>query len=436
MAPRLHHTKSRNGCRMCKKRRVKCDEIHPTCTNCKRHGVSCEYPSKDSPGSRSPPRRRSRAPNPAPSAFAGLNMHPKINVDDIDEEILLDAETRRNLELRLFFWFTSVVIEGFPSAKDEPSTATKNSHIMGMALEYPFLLNSLFSLSALHMDYSSRVPPNSPPPISSIIAREPEPKPIPVPRLPVAPASAHRIYFNIAAKQQREALSNINQENANALWLTTTVLSIQALALCREETRAEEGYSPPMRWLHMMRGICQMAYTIKPIMPIVLKDMVLRQDQELMNWNKYDLDKVGIPDQFLRLLDWEAHPEPDFDPEVKDAYELVVKYMSGVYAGIQSRDDYHLTFRRLLYLDLLASPSFLKFVEEQRPRAIAILANYCAMTAVVDDHWVFQGLAEREVSGLSTLLPQEWQWAIIWPQAMIQAGRSPSTQAVDPGLAR
>ncbi|XPS70023.1 hypothetical protein M3J09_002268 [Ascochyta lentis] len=38
--PRLGHKKSRLGCRQCKARHVKCDELKP-CTNCARHGVQC-----------------------------------------------------------------------------------------------------------------------------------------------------------------------------------------------------------------------------------------------------------------------------------------------------------------------------------------------------------------------------------------------------------
>ncbi|CAN6633260.1 hypothetical protein TRVA0_014S00540 [Trichomonascus vanleenenianus] len=39
---RAHH-KSRNGCLNCKRLRVKCDEIHPRCTNCVRRKRVCEY---------------------------------------------------------------------------------------------------------------------------------------------------------------------------------------------------------------------------------------------------------------------------------------------------------------------------------------------------------------------------------------------------------
>ncbi|KAL2825544.1 hypothetical protein BJY01DRAFT_154799 [Aspergillus pseudoustus] len=42
--PRRAHKKSRAGCLTCKKRRVKCDETHPTCRRCIRTGWSCTWP--------------------------------------------------------------------------------------------------------------------------------------------------------------------------------------------------------------------------------------------------------------------------------------------------------------------------------------------------------------------------------------------------------
>ncbi|KAF1829713.1 hypothetical protein BDW02DRAFT_573716 [Decorospora gaudefroyi] len=44
--PRLGHKKSRLGCRQCKARHVKCDELRP-CSNCARHGVPCSLVTWD-----------------------------------------------------------------------------------------------------------------------------------------------------------------------------------------------------------------------------------------------------------------------------------------------------------------------------------------------------------------------------------------------------
>ncbi|RMZ74314.1 C6 transcription factor [Pyrenophora seminiperda CCB06] len=41
---RRGHTKSRLGCLLCKKRKIKCQETWPSCANCDKRGYVCEYP--------------------------------------------------------------------------------------------------------------------------------------------------------------------------------------------------------------------------------------------------------------------------------------------------------------------------------------------------------------------------------------------------------
>lgn len=41
--PRKGHRKSRAGCLICKRRKVKCDEVTPKCGGCERLGIVCEY---------------------------------------------------------------------------------------------------------------------------------------------------------------------------------------------------------------------------------------------------------------------------------------------------------------------------------------------------------------------------------------------------------
>lgn len=42
---RRGHFKSRLGCFNCKRRRVKCNELRPSCSPCHRLGLLCEYPN-------------------------------------------------------------------------------------------------------------------------------------------------------------------------------------------------------------------------------------------------------------------------------------------------------------------------------------------------------------------------------------------------------
>ena len=43
--PPAGDARSRTGCLACKKRRKKCDEVHPVCGGCQRRQLNCEYPT-------------------------------------------------------------------------------------------------------------------------------------------------------------------------------------------------------------------------------------------------------------------------------------------------------------------------------------------------------------------------------------------------------
>jgi len=123
---------------------------------------------------------------------------------------------------------------------------------------------------------------------------------------------------------------------------------------------------------------------------------------------------------FEALLRWSEYPEPGgADSNTQAVYEKTVEYVGGVYQALKANESPRVIFRRILCLGPLIPAQFIHFIEERRPRALAILAHHCAMARSIDDHWVFHGLAEREVRGIQSILPLEWQWAMEWPLAML-----------------
>lgn len=66
---RRGHFKSRLGCFNCKRRRVKCNELRPSCTPCARLKLGCSYPTASAPATTSV-----RA-NPSVLAFEDLRFY-------------------------------------------------------------------------------------------------------------------------------------------------------------------------------------------------------------------------------------------------------------------------------------------------------------------------------------------------------------------------
>jgi Fungal Zn(2)-Cys(6) binuclear cluster domain/Fungal specific transcription factor domain len=410
MPPRLNHRKSRNGCRRCKFRRVKCDEKYPTCSNCIRHQVVCEYAIQPSNSS-------------STSGRSGLDV---LYAEDatLEDATLEETKERRLLEMQLIHHFTSVVTRTFPSSNGRPILDMWGNYAVVMSFQHPFLLNTILAVSALHLSRGYHVThpklaeEGTAPSFKSV-----QGQPASLIDKTIA-AKVHRIYLNLAVRQQREALSDVNADNSNALFLSTILLSHLAMGIENDDYDPGD-YGPPVHWLHMIVAIREMAdYLREFVKDTTMFEVIIRGagEPDFADVNSIFKPEFRLP--FMNLLDWTTHPEMNLDAETRAAYESALSYVGGIYQGIQRRESHRILFRRILCMGLMVSSKFISFIEQRRPRALVILAYYSAMAIVLDDHWIFKGWAKREVSGLKNLIPAEWQWAMEWPQTMIITGQS------------
>ncbi|KAF2218765.1 hypothetical protein BDZ85DRAFT_269782 [Elsinoe ampelina] len=90
---RKPHSKSRNGCVPCKRRRVKCDEQGPPCVNCqvRKAESQCFYigrPASATPSARSPPPATAVHADPS----TGTNAKPAVPVDSMASGLVATQE--------------------------------------------------------------------------------------------------------------------------------------------------------------------------------------------------------------------------------------------------------------------------------------------------------------------------------------------------------
>ena len=130
---------------------------------------------------------------------------------------------------------------------------------------------------------------------------------------------------------------------------------------------------------------------------------------------------------FIELLDWSAHPEAQsLSPETKRTYEVFLAYVGSIYKGLQEGEHHCRNFRRLLCLGIFCPAEVIDLLEDRRPRALAILALYFAMTYAQNDHWIWRGLADQQVDGIATIMPSDWSWSMDRPRALLEELKSKS----------
>jgi hypothetical protein len=311
--------------------------------------------------------------------------------------------------------FISVVALTFPSAHFRASRELWTVHAVRLAFQHRFLLHAIFANAALHL--VRRLPTS--PRFSGALSDTDE-----FSHLTHAEDSfagvdlvaTYHLYLDQAIKEQREAVTNINPGNANALMLASILISYQGLKLLPSEPGATN-YDIPIQWLHMTRGITNMSdFAFRFAGPKPITDIMARIGGEP---DFRDRDAIFDPahrEPFRELFSFQSS---ELGPDTREAYEMALSYVGRLYRSIRVKDDPHVIFRLVLCFPAIMPAQFLRFAEERQPRALAILAHYFAMAKAVDDHWVFAGLVDREVPGIRGKLPESWQWAMKWPTDLL-----------------
>ncbi|EHA53603.1 hypothetical protein MGG_14728 [Pyricularia oryzae 70-15] len=462
MPPRRSHKKSRDGCRRCKSRKIKCDEVHPRCGNCTKHGVDCdfEHPGAvrigggglNSPGSTRTSPSTSSTANPlyrSPGALILSQTTPPAN---------------KILELRLMHHYTAIT-----SKTITVTTPTTEEVWRELVPQIAFgansqhLADSILAISALHL--------------RSIYPHDQE-----IVRASHAyMASSLREYSNILTR-------GINATNAEALFLTSTLIAIQSTAT-RVFTKDESvvapqpgdgtilknriapvgGYSLPLSWFHAFQGVkaltaasWQWLRHSNVVIPIINSQPVLQLDFASNHCTHFGHLLDGL-EQELAMLPYDepgqVPPSPTWEANGVNAtaaaaaaaamFTASTSLGAGSSANGQTQETSGLgsltssntrQSTKQAYEHAVAvlnwahkiphkgsplafpatvSRRFVELLEERRPRALAILASFFALLKCHDSTWWLRGMARREVLGIVSLFNSDYfgpeierQW---WP---------------------
>jgi hypothetical protein len=288
-----------------------------------------------------------------------------------------------------------------------------------LGFDYPYLLDAVFAVTALYIWVTSSAPQT-----------ESEAVTIPKAFRSVDFAQLHRMYLNRSICLQRDALANLTSENADAVGLTAVLLSTMATCLLSDNADSEESsYTPPVQWLTMHASI---AAVFRNAVPFLQPDGPMLRYAELTE-NPTFSDTLALFDTenlapFQKLLDFRC--SEDFiiqdtkpDPLVEDAYVKAVAFLGSVCKALQRPEQRYKICMRVVAFGHTIPRTFIRLLAERRPRALAILANYMAFVKYIEKYWWFRNRAQMEISGIKSILPQHWHWALAWPLAVLQDPR-------------
>ncbi|PNP38227.1 hypothetical protein TGAMA5MH_09797 [Trichoderma gamsii] len=429
MPPRRSHKKSRAGCRRCKNRKIKCDEVHPRCGNCSKHGVMCDFESRQvleelhtlpTPVTRSP-----QAPVSAPTSSGSMTMTsttapstagipsyddhrispsrlsppstsstPSLTLPSVPIITSMTRQGDRLLEFQLWHQYISSTSKTLVM-NSPASTDIWQKDVPRFALEgRTYLIDAVLSVAALHLRF-----------------KNPEDK--------VMIEASHAYSASTLAEYCRSLNKGITAENADALFLTSCLIAFQATAsrlFIKEDSdltdpsESHRRYALPLSWFHAFQGVKTIVATSWQWIrnSATLKVVIDSQPGSML-----DLNPLGPESFFGHLLD-DLDEELEQEDESNRAATNQGYFHAVCVLNWAHKNQYAPS---ALALPSTVSRRYVELVEAKRPRALAILACFFALLKRMDNVWWLDDVARREVMGLVSLFEtgSKWWRHLEWP---------------------
>ncbi|CAG8958118.1 hypothetical protein HYFRA_00000464 [Hymenoscyphus fraxineus] len=401
---RRSHRKTRTGCRTCKRRKIKCDEGRPSCWNCIKHSVSCDFlPPAASPAGSSnvgtPPGHHvagfigrngiwSSPTNTFSSSFAMANNGalPELNMND--------------LEL-LHHWSLSTSL----SMTSDPVLRTLwRTKIPQMAFEFPFLMRGILTVAALHLAYL-----------------HPERRDFYV--------SNSLQHHDIALSGATEVLPNVSNENCMPLHIFSILTCIHSLGRPRKpEDFLVVGEQGIAKWFVLFKGVVLIIERFSETMstgPLAafFHSRVRRQRQRQSCIETSTMDHLSS----LRASILSAPLPPDTAQMYLDNMIELQNSFSFVYSCPSHSHELGDIFIWLFR----CSDGYLVALQEGTQEALAIFAYACVLFWKMEKFWWMEGWSGLIMNNIWNWLDDAHKSWIEWPISEI-GWSPPEERGMDP----
>ncbi|PSN74960.1 hypothetical protein BS50DRAFT_28237 [Corynespora cassiicola Philippines] len=384
---RKPHRKSRNGCLPCKARHVKCDEQKPDCVNCDKYGSKCEYP---------PPKKRRDLSNDAASPHLVASTPSSTDATQTANPVLIATSSPAvppipNIQqLRLIHHFTTVT--ALTLAVEPGAEEVYSINLVKTAFDFPFLLNSLLALAAMHLsrlDQSSR---------SDYLHQAEQ-------------------YHDLALSQFQIQISDIDEGNFRAvLFFAFTLFPY----FCALPVGSDNGFE------HVFDSILSnmlLTRRVRPMVAGIYHDMVnsdlgraIPKDTRSVRWEDAEVPGNSTLGSLRKFSEVSHHLYP---AEIVEAYTAAIGKLEVLFAAISRLPTPPSDALLKLWIHFV-SDKFMELLVDRQPGALVIFAHYAVLLSKGQHYWFLEGVSEQMLDVIEALVPTEWTTWLEWPKQQIR----------------
>ena len=301
-------------------------------------------------------------------------------------------ENRSSLEFRLLHNWQMNMANPFRMPPDSKWANVWTVTVPKYAFKFDNVLYALFAISALYL-----------------LRQAPEDAEL---------LEARRKYHGLALQEHRKAVATMGNANADAVCYASCLLVVDTFA--QLQRRPLVPYTPPVEWLQMAKGV-DSVFTISwdvlhrrnlPGTKAIAETAPLIEKNDV---DFYDQNKDVFPSLLGNGSILMQDSARSWDQETYDAFKELAAFIGSLYRQIEQKAMAFEICRRFLIFSALTPKRFIDLVKEENPHALVVLAHFFALTANVDSVWWLGNTAEREIKGIYSILPPEWQPEVAWP---------------------
>jgi hypothetical protein len=397
---RRQHSKSRTGCIVCKKRRIKCDETKPACRQCVDYGRQCSYSITG---------LQVVTGGPQPRNAHGLDASNVELFEQVWEKLQPLAKLCTLTELSIQKASLRTLLSHFVGYEDEwLATPTLQQilqqHGVQLGLRSDYLLHAILAVTASHLHY-----------------------------LDPTKAELQLIYGlhnSLSLRLYREKLNNIQPEDADALIACGAIHTIMAMRHTMLDAIAN---------CEMPGGINSLLLGLKSIKRIPSFHCPFHRENRITNGQFHRLFTTC---DFAGMWTTEVNDEILKKASHLAGLEIHLRQLAG---GAIFEHTYREPFqylvlvgeceRRSSALDMLFSFSnqlktrYHEALEDHAPVALLLLGYWLAMFSTVNQSWITEpavtlceryfvhllGVVPTTVQGREVLLAPSVASSVIWP---------------------
>ncbi|CAD6449403.1 0d7cdde0-28ae-462f-a86f-f7fb82b723fa [Sclerotinia trifoliorum] len=420
---RRPHKKSRYGCKSCKTRRLKCDETKPTCVNCTKNDIACEYLflSFSKPALSGPAAKKLPLPTTATVTRRNAHFSRPVSRDPISFSFPTSvtsslSDSDKLLEFRLFQHFVNVT-----DVSQVVSVCKISLWVIQLACRHRSIMDALLGVSAFHLR-SSFSSASSPFPTSTIPESKFE--------RDVVRASHHYMGRAIAAHRRLVVEEGVTERTGDAVLGSCLFIMYHAAGsqkflghahpstVSLNENIDAQNFRVPLHWFVPMKSLKNMMN----LAGTYVRDEGMRAQIE---WEEAS---------FRVILQNETSPDPEndhptifnflfddlsFDAPDYKIYALCANYLNIIGGGKIAK--FILKFPALVPL------RFVELLKERDMRVMGIVGYFLMLMKRADIEkklWWMTGAVENDWVGMKHAFERDelWKKRMEWARREIERG--------------